>query len=183
MAHQREEQVLGPQVVVAEMACLLESRPDYDCGVAVAAIEHCLTSAPAAHVMLLVDRLAGDPKSFGDGLPRPPKAAGVVDVQLFELLHQLTQCSNGDEADGWVSAVYGVVQAYKVVHIRQLRLTRARCQPWMTPRRSSALRGAVQNEPRILLRGATALVSPTRAPSRRCPRHHSSGWRPRSRRR
>lgn len=61
--------------------------------------------------MLLVDGLAGDTEGFGYGLPGPPEAAGVVDVQLFELLHQLTERSDGDEADGWISAVNGVVQA------------------------------------------------------------------------
>ena len=64
--------------------------------------------------MLLVNRLAGDAESFGDGLPRPPEASGVVDVQLLELLHQMTQCRDGSETDGRLSAVHGIVQTGQV---------------------------------------------------------------------
>ena len=76
--------------------------------------------------MLLVDRLARDAEGFGDGLPRPPEDASIVDVQLFEFLHQLTQRRHGGETDGRVAAVHRIVQTGQVTHLCQLTLTRPR---------------------------------------------------------
>jgi hypothetical protein len=73
--------------------------------------------------VLLVDRLAGDTQGIGDGLPRPAQAPGVVDVQLFELLHQLAQRRHSPQPDGRVAAVHRVVQASELTHRCQLRLT------------------------------------------------------------
>jgi len=68
--------------------------------------------------MLLVDRLPRDSEGTCDRLPRPPDGAGVVDMQVFELLDQSAQSGNRGEPNGWVSARYRLVEAGQVLHHR-----------------------------------------------------------------
>lgn len=88
--------------------------------------------APAPNVVLLMDGLTGDAQGVGDRLPRPAEASGVVDVQLLELLDEVAKCRDRGEADRWIATVDRVVQIGQLPHRCQLRLTPAKCQPWLT---------------------------------------------------
>jgi hypothetical protein len=70
----------------------------------------------AAHVVLLVGRLAADAEGVGDRLPGPTKRSGVVHVELLELLDQLPQGRYCPEAGGGVTAVDGGVEVAQSLH-------------------------------------------------------------------
>ncbi len=91
-SYQSDEEVLGADVVVAEATGLRHSGVEHADRVVVQRSNGDMSSpAPSAHVVLLVDRLPSDAERLGDCLPRPAQAAGVVDVQLLELLDKLAQ--------------------------------------------------------------------------------------------
>ena len=66
--------------------------------------------------MLFVDRLAGDPQAFSDLLPRPAQGTRVVDVELLQLLDQISQSCNGSEAYRRIAAVNCLVQVIQLLH-------------------------------------------------------------------
>ena len=61
-------------------------------------------------MMLLVDRLSCYSKGSSDCLPRPPEGAGVVDMQVLELLDELSKTGDRGKADGRVAARNGSVE-------------------------------------------------------------------------
>lgn len=74
--------------------------------------------------MLAVHGLPGDSETRGDVLPRPAVGAGVVDLQLLELLGERTQRGDGSQPDVWVSAGSHVHDVRFPGHGRQHVLTR-----------------------------------------------------------
>jgi len=55
--------------------------------------------------MLLMHRLAGDPEGLSNLLPRPTEVSSVVDVELFQLLDQISQGGDSRQAQARIVAI------------------------------------------------------------------------------
>lgn len=66
--------------------------------------------------MFLVHGLPSDTEATSDGLPRPPQATCVVDVDFLEFLDQVAKRGNRGEPDDRVTAVDGVAQLRQLTH-------------------------------------------------------------------